>query len=86
MEACLSPDEVAVGGDDPAVLVEWAELHDHVAQLPDEEREVMDLHWYHDLSQKEVAALLGVSERTVKRRWVAAKARLAARLGHPVPV
>ena len=82
----VSIPEPADAGDDPAILTEWAELHDRIAQLPDEEREVMDLHWYHDLSQKEVATLIGVSERTVKRRWMAAKARLAARLGRPDPV
>lgn len=71
---------------DPAILAEWAELHDHVAQLPGEEREVMDLHWYHDLSQHEAAAILGVSVKTVKRRWMAAKVRLAARLGRTIPV
>lgn len=73
----------AAGGDDPAVLAEWAELHALIGQLPEEEREVMDLHWYHELNQHEVAALLGVSERTVRRRWVSAKVRLAARLDHP---
>ena len=82
-EAALAQ-EAGRGRDDPAILAEWAELHEHVARLPDEEREVMDLHWYHDLSQREVAALLCVSLKTVKRRWVAAKARLAARLGRPV--
>ena len=42
---------------------------------------VVDLHWYHGLRQGEVAALLNVSLDTVKRRWMVAKVRLAARLG-----
>lgn len=66
---------------DPALLAEWSELHEHVARLPDDEREVVDLHWYHGLDQQEVAALLCVSLRTVKRRWLAAKDRLATSVG-----
>ncbi len=69
------------GGDDPTVLAELAELHDLVAALPEDERQVVDLHWYHGLTHLEAAALLGVCERTVKRRWLAARARLATRLG-----
>jgi RNA polymerase sigma factor (sigma-70 family) len=70
---------------DPAVLAECVELHQHIAALPEEDREVFDLHWYHGLTQKEVAALLGVSPRTVRRRWVAAKIRLASVLGYGLP-
>lgn len=72
------------GRDDPALLAEWAELHEHVARLPDEERDVVDLHWYHGFSQQEAAALLGISLKTVKRRWLAAKAQLAAQLGRSI--
>jgi RNA polymerase sigma-70 factor (ECF subfamily) len=54
---------------DPAHLAEWTELHDVVANLPDDEREVFDLLWYHGLSQPEVARLLNLSLRTVKRCW-----------------
>jgi RNA polymerase sigma-70 factor (ECF subfamily) len=83
---CDLDHQVTAGREDPAILAEWAELHDHIAQLPDEEREVIDLHWYHGLSQREAADLLGISLKTVKRRWVAARARLAARLGRSVPI
>lgn len=68
-------------GDGPTVLVELAELHDLVAALPEDERQVVDLHWYHGLTHLEAGTLLGVCERTVKRRWLAARARLASRLG-----
>jgi RNA polymerase sigma-70 factor (ECF subfamily) len=78
--------ELGTRQDDPAILAEWAELHEYVAKLPDDEREIMDLHWYHGLSQKETAALLGISVKTVKRRWLAAKAILAIRLGRSIPV
>lgn len=69
-----------VDSDDAAKLLEWAELHEFIARLPDEEREVFNLHWYHDLTHKEVADLLGVSTKTVSRRWMEAKDRLAAHL------
>lgn len=65
---------------DPAGLVEWAEFHEAVANLPDEEREVAELLWYHDLSQQEAAEVIGTSLRTVKRRWQAARLALHARL------
>jgi RNA polymerase sigma factor (sigma-70 family) len=48
--------------------------------LPEEERSVFDLLYYHDLSQAEAAELLGVSVPTIKRRWAAARMRLATYL------
>ena len=78
-EAARAPRE-----DDPATQVSWQELHERIAGLPEEEREAVDLLWYHGMSQQEVAALLGVSVRTVRRRWQAARLQLAAALrGEP---
>jgi RNA polymerase sigma-70 factor (ECF subfamily) len=54
------------------VLAEWTELHGHIDALPEEEREVMGLVFYQGLTQEEAAQLLGVSVRTVQRRWHAA--------------
>jgi RNA polymerase sigma factor (sigma-70 family) len=51
-------------------------VHELVDQLPQDAREVFELRYYHDLSQDEVAEALGVSTRTVQRRWVAALRRL----------
>jgi RNA polymerase sigma-70 factor (ECF subfamily) len=64
------------GDEDPAVLAAWAEFHAQVDRLPEEERDVFDLLWYQELSQAEAAQLLGVSERTVKRRWASARLRI----------
>jgi RNA polymerase sigma-70 factor (ECF subfamily) len=61
-------------GDEPATLEGWARFHELVEVLPEEEREVFNLLWYEGLGQGEVAALLGIGLRTVKRRWQ--KARL----------
>src|SRR5262245_2739234 len=62
--------------DDPRRLAAWGEFHRQIDALPDEEREVFDLLWYQGLSQAEAAELLGVSDRTIKRRWQAARLRL----------
>lgn len=71
---------------DPAVLAEWAELHEKIGSLDPEQREVFDLHWYHGLTLQEVATTLGDSLRTVNRRWVAAKLQLAQLVGRELPV
>lgn len=68
--------------EDPAQLAEWTEFHERVGQLPEEERMVFDLLWYHGLSQEQAAALLGVHVRTIKRRWRKARLRLHEWLFH----
>lgn len=62
--------------EEPHALAAWAEFHARVDELSEEDREVFDLLWYQELSQAEAARLLGVSERTVKRRWAAARLAL----------
>jgi RNA polymerase sigma-70 factor (ECF subfamily) len=61
----------------PSQLVELSEFHLQVNQLPEEERTVFDLMHYHGLSAEQAAAILGVSKRTVFRRWNAARQQLA---------
>jgi RNA polymerase sigma-70 factor (ECF subfamily) len=61
---------------DPRRLVEWVEFHQQVEQLPEEEREVLDLLFYHDLTQREAAVMLGVTERTVQNRYARALTKL----------
>jgi RNA polymerase sigma factor (sigma-70 family) len=70
---------------EPSRLAAWGEFHEQIGALPDEEREVFDLLWYQGLSQAEAAEVLGVSERTVKRRWQAARLKLHDALGGEVP-
>lgn len=60
----------------PLHLAEWTEFHQLVERLPQAEREVFDLLWYHGLSQKAAAEVLEVSVRTVKRLWQAARLQL----------
>ena len=66
---------------DPQKVLAWTELHQQVEQLPEAEREVFDLVWYHQLPQTEVAALLDVSRRTVIRRWQSACLKLHEYVG-----
>lgn len=70
-------DQPEAAAERPENLAAMAEFHRSVEELPDEEREIFDLLWYQELSQPEAAALLGVSERTVKRRWQSARLMLA---------
>jgi RNA polymerase sigma-70 factor (ECF subfamily) len=77
--------EPADSEEDPARLEAWSEFHRQVELLPDEEREVFDLLWYQDLSQAEAAELLGVSERTIKRRWQSARLKLHDALKGELP-
>jgi RNA polymerase sigma-70 factor (ECF subfamily) len=61
---------------DPGALSQWTEIHALVERLPEEERDVFDLLWYHEMTQDEAASLLRVSVPTIKRRWLAARLRL----------
>jgi RNA polymerase sigma-70 factor (ECF subfamily) len=70
---------------DPSRLAEWTEFHRQVEVLSDAEREVVDLLFYQGLQQAEAAAVLGVSERTVKRRWQSARLALHEALGGRLP-
>ena len=58
--------------------VGWDRFHDLVETLPDEERAVVDCLFVSELTQEETAQVLGVSPRTVKRRWQSARIRLQA--------
>ena len=44
-----------------------------IESMAEADRELFDLLWYHGLSQAEAGNLLGVSERTINKRWIAAR-------------
>jgi RNA polymerase sigma-70 factor (ECF subfamily) len=71
---------------DPGRLASWAEFHAAVAALGEADRELFDLLWYQGLTQAEAAALLGVTERTVTSRWLAARVRLGDSLRGQLPI
>ena len=62
--------------DEPDDLSGWSEFHALVEKLPEDELEVVNLLYYEGLTQEEAANVLGISLRTIKRRWQSAKVRL----------
>jgi RNA polymerase sigma-70 factor (ECF subfamily) len=91
--ATLDPEAQTAGLDYPAAhaslepdrLAAWSEFHEQAGRLPAEEQAVFDLIWYQGLSQAEAAEVLGVHERTVKRRWQSARLKLYEALGGELP-
>ena len=59
--------------DGPSGLLEWVEFHESIDKLPEEEKIVFQLVFYQEFTQEEVAKLLGLSLKTVFRRWTKAK-------------
>ena len=73
----LSPAEQT---NDPRKVAEWTEFHRHVQELPDKEREVIDLLLYNGLSQQEAADVMQVDVRSIKRYWQRARLSLHEKL------
>lgn len=65
--------------EEPYGLMDWADFHRQIEQLPEKEREVFDLLWYGGLSQSEAAMILGLEIRTIQRRWRQARILLHQR-------
>jgi RNA polymerase sigma factor (sigma-70 family) len=70
---------------DPGRLAAWTEFHEQVDALPEQERQVFDFLWYHQLTRVEAARLMGTSEATVRRLWVAARRQLHEALKGELP-
>lgn len=65
-------------------MLDWQNFHENIKELPAEEMEIFDYLYYQELSQDDTARLLGLTERTVQRRWQTAKLNLARLLrGEP---
>ena len=77
--------EPVAPSDDSAELERWAAFHVAVEQLPPMEREVMGLVFYHGWTHKEIARLLEVTERTIRRYWRSACQQLTTALGGELP-
>lgn len=58
------------------------EIHDAINELPDKCEEVFKLSYLHDMKNKEIADVLGVSLRTVEAHMYKALKFLRNRLGH----
>ena len=55
--------------DEEIPIARWEQFHAAVEALPDEQREVFKLVWYLGLDQQAAAEALGMSLRTLARRW-----------------
>lgn len=62
-------------------LRRWAQFHDSVDALPESQREVFELIWYHEMDREEVAELLDVPLGQVRRLWRSARLSLHRQLG-----
>jgi RNA polymerase sigma factor for flagellar operon FliA len=71
-------------GEGPYVRLERAELRQHlanaIAQLPERERQILDLYYHKELTLAEVGAVIGVGESRVSQLRTQAIARLRVRL------
>jgi len=74
------------GAPDSSDLDRWHALHEAVERLPDNLREVFGLSFYHGRTQAEIAELLGISDRQVRRLWRDACLRLNEILGGNLPL
>jgi len=66
--------------DDEIPLERWEEFHVAVESLPEEHREVFRLVWYLGTDRETTAKTLGLSIRTVGRRWQEAREMVTAAL------
>jgi RNA polymerase sigma-70 factor (ECF subfamily) len=79
--ANLTTDPTDRAGDNPTELDRWTALHEAAGRLPAELREVFGCTFYHSWTQNQIAELLGISDRQVRRLWVEACLRLKEAIG-----
>ena len=68
--------------DEEIPMARWEQFHSAVEQLPEEHREVFKLAWYLGLDQNATAKALGLSRRTVQRKWQEAQDMIAKLMGN----
>ncbi len=68
---------------EPQKLGRWTEFHEYVEGLGDDDRTLFDLLWYQGLTLESAAQIMGSSERTIRRRWKAARLELYRTLMEP---
>ncbi len=69
-------DEAAEIAAEDARMLQVHDVLDALARKDAQQAEIVKLSFFVGLSQKEIAALLGVSEKTIQRQWILAKAWL----------
>ena len=73
-------DREALGDERSIELLDLSDALDELANEDPAAHEVVQLRWFAGLPVTEIAALLGVSDRTVKRHWRAARLWLLERI------
>jgi RNA polymerase sigma factor (sigma-70 family) len=66
-------------------MAKWTAFQEQIAALPEPERQIVELRWYRQATLPEVAALLGISVDTCRRRWQRACRKLRDALGDEWP-
>src|SRR5262249_23593693 len=74
LDASTEPISIVEDGEE---MAGWVEFHKAVGHLPDEERQVFELHYYQGMKLAAIARLLSREPRTVSRIYVRAEGRLA---------
>src|SRR5262245_14305943 len=69
----------------PDELACWSEFHSAADRLPEPERTAFDLLYYHEFPHADVAEMMGVSERQVRRYWQSARRHLHGMLEGLLP-
>lgn len=64
----------------PTQLAIWAEFHEQVGELPEDLRNVFEMHYYLGMTQQQIATLLQEHPKSISRRWLEATQRLADNL------
>jgi RNA polymerase sigma-70 factor (ECF subfamily) len=68
---------------EPEDLDDWTRFHEAVQALPERERIVFDLIWYDGLTHADAASVLGVDERTIRRRWLSIRSTFTTSVTRP---
>jgi len=61
---------------EPKDIAGWSEYLAQVEKLAEDEQEIINLLYYEGLTQEEASRVLGVSFRTLKRRWQSVRLKL----------
>jgi len=62
---------------------DWTKFYEAVEALPEKDRQVLDLTWTNGLTHAAAAEVLGVDERTIRRRWLSIRSRFKESLLTP---
>lgn len=82
----FDPADAHAGSQQAEELDRWQALHEAVEKLPPEEREVFGLVFYQGWTQVQIAELMHVNERTVRRYWQSGCLKLSEMLQGDLPV